>query len=39
VAAAPDSEQAKIYQTLAGEVARKISILNSRKIDIPVIVQ
>jgi len=39
VAAAPDSEQAKVYHTLAGEVARKISILNSRKIDIPVIVQ
>jgi len=39
VAAAPDSEQAQVYQALAGEVARKISILNSRKIDIPVMVQ
>ncbi len=39
VAAVPDSEQAKIYQALAGEVARKISILNNRKIDIPVIMQ
>jgi len=39
VAAAPDSEQANVYHALAGEVARKISILNSRKIDIPVIVQ
>ncbi|GAV21051.1 ATP-binding protein involved in chromosome partitioning [Mariprofundus micogutta] len=39
VAAAPDSKQAKGYQALAGEVARKISIQNSRKIDIPIIVQ
>ncbi len=39
VAAAPDSKQANVYHALAGEVARKISILNSRKIDIPVIVQ
>ena len=39
VAAAPDSTQAKVYQELAGKVARKISILNSRKIDIPVIFQ
>ena len=36
VAAMPDSDQAKAYQTLAGEVARKISILNRRKIDIPI---
>jgi len=36
VAAMPDSEQARIYQTLAGEVARKISILNRRKINIPI---
>ncbi|PJA34834.1 MAG: iron-sulfur cluster carrier protein ApbC [Zetaproteobacteria bacterium CG_4_9_14_3_um_filter_53_7] len=39
VAADPDSAQAKIYQTLAGAVARKISVLNSRKIEIPVIMQ
>jgi len=39
VAAFPDSEQAKLYKTLAGDVARKISIQNSRKIDIPVTVQ
>ncbi|MDQ6997013.1 MAG: iron-sulfur cluster carrier protein ApbC [Mariprofundus sp.] len=39
VAAAPDSEQAQLYQKLAGEVARKISILNRRKIDIPVVIQ
>jgi len=39
VAAMPDSAQAKVYQTLAGEVARKISILNRRKIDIPVVEQ
>jgi len=39
VAAAPDSEQAQFYHALAGEVARKISILNSRKFDIPVLVQ
>jgi len=38
-AALPDSEQAAVYRTLAGEVARKISILNSRKIDIPVVMQ
>jgi ATP-binding protein involved in chromosome partitioning len=39
VAAAPDSAQAQAYQALAGEVARKISIVNRRKIDIPVMVQ
>ena len=39
VATAPDSEQAKVYQRLAGEVARKISMLNSRRIDIPIIMQ
>jgi len=38
-AALPDSEQAAAYRTLAGEVARKISVLNSRKINIPVIMQ
>jgi len=38
-AALPDCEQAKAYRKLAGEVARKISILNSRRIDIPVMVQ
>jgi ATP-binding protein involved in chromosome partitioning len=37
VAAHPDSEQAAIYRRLAGEVARKISVLNQRKIDIPVV--
>jgi len=36
VAAMPDSDQAKAYQTLAGEVARRISVLNRRKIDIPI---
>jgi len=39
VAAMPDSEQAKAYQALAGEVARKISILNRRKVNIPIIMQ
>lgn len=39
VAAAPDSEQAKAYQALAGEVARKVSLINRRRIDIPVVVQ
>jgi len=39
VAAMPDSEQAKAYQRLAGEVARKISILNRRKVNIPIIMQ
>ncbi|MDX8404895.1 MAG: iron-sulfur cluster carrier protein ApbC [Mariprofundus sp.] len=38
-AALPDSEQAAAYRQLAGEVARKISVLNSRKIDIPVVMQ
>jgi len=37
VAAAPDSEQAGVYHRLAGEVARKISVLNNRKINIPII--
>jgi len=37
VAAHPDSEQAAIYRRLAGEVARKISVINQRKIDIPVV--
>ena len=36
-AAHPDSNQAAAYRALAGEVARKISILNSRKVNIPVI--
>lgn len=39
VAEFPDSEQAAHYKKLAGEVARKVSIQNSRKIDIPVMVQ
>ncbi|NWF36395.1 iron-sulfur cluster carrier protein ApbC [Mariprofundus sp. KV] len=39
VAAFPDSEQAAHYKRLAGDVARKVSIQNSRKIDIPVIFQ
>jgi len=39
VATFPDSEQAAIYQKLAGDVARKVSIQNSRKIDIPVTFQ
>lgn len=38
-AALPESDQAEAYQGLAGEVARKISILNRRRIDIPVMVQ
>jgi len=38
-AALPDSEQAAAYRQLAGEVARKISVLNSRRIDIPVVMQ
>ena len=37
VAAHPESKQAEAYRALAGEVARKISILNSRKVSIPVI--
>ena len=37
VAAHPDSEQAAIYRRLAGAVARKISVLNQRKIDIPIV--
>jgi len=39
VAAHPDSAQAEAYRTLAGEVARHISVLNSRKVDIPVVMQ
>ncbi len=39
VAARPDSKQAEAYRTLAGEVARHISILNARKVDIPVVMQ
>jgi len=39
VAAHPDSAQSEAYRTLAGEVARKISVLNNRKIDIPVVMQ
>ncbi len=39
VAADPDSEQAKIYHQLAGRVARKVSIQNSRKINIPIVTQ
>ncbi len=39
VAAHPDSPQAAAYRELAGEVARHISILNSRKVDIPVMMQ
>jgi len=39
VASHPDSPQAAAYRDLAGEVAREISILNSRKIDIPVVMQ
>ena len=37
VAAHPDSEQAAIYRDMAGAVARKISVLNRRKIEIPVV--
>jgi len=39
VASHPDSPQAAAYIELAGEVARQISILNSRKVDIPVVMQ
>jgi len=39
VAAHPDSAQSEAYRTLAGEVARHISVLNSRKVDIPVVMQ
>lgn len=38
-AAFPDSEEAEHYKALADEVARRVSIQNSRKIDIPVVVQ
>jgi ATP-binding protein involved in chromosome partitioning len=37
VAAHPDSEQAAIYRDMAGIVARKISVLGRRKIEIPVV--
>jgi ATP-binding protein involved in chromosome partitioning len=37
VAAAPDSTEAEAYRKLAGAVASKVSVLNSRKIDIPVV--
>jgi ATP-binding protein involved in chromosome partitioning len=37
VAAHPDSEQAAIYREMAGTVARKISVMEQRKIDIPVV--
>ncbi|MDX8411594.1 MAG: iron-sulfur cluster carrier protein ApbC [Mariprofundaceae bacterium] len=37
VAAHADSPQAAAYQDLAGAVARRISVLASRKIDIPVV--
>jgi len=39
VAAHPDSVQSSSYRTLAGEVARRISVLNRRKVDIPVVMQ
>ncbi len=39
VAAHPDSPQAEAYRKLAGEVARSISIINARKVDIPVVMQ
>jgi len=39
VAAHPSSAQSESYCTLAGEVARRISVLNSRKVDIPVVMQ
>ncbi|HKJ84203.1 MAG TPA: iron-sulfur cluster carrier protein ApbC [Mariprofundaceae bacterium] len=37
VASLPDSDQAKAYSEMAGEVARKISVLNSRKVEIPIV--
>ncbi len=39
VAAHPDSSQAKAYHELVGKVAQRISVLNARKIDIPVVVK
>jgi len=39
VAAHPDSEQAAAYRDFAGKVAQKISNINHRKIDIPVMIQ
>ena len=39
VASAPDSPQARAYLELAGEVARRISTLERRKVDIPVTVR
>ncbi|HXH72379.1 MAG TPA: iron-sulfur cluster carrier protein ApbC [Mariprofundaceae bacterium] len=39
VASHPDSPQAAAYRDMAGEVARRISVINRRKINIPVMVQ
>jgi len=39
VASHPDSPQAAAYRNMAGEVARRISVINRRKINIPVMVQ
>jgi len=39
VAAHSDSSQAKAYHDLAGKVAQRISILNARKIDVPIVVK
>jgi ATP-binding protein involved in chromosome partitioning len=39
VASHPDSPQAAAYRELAGEVARHISVLSSRKVEIPVVMQ
>ncbi|RMH60335.1 MAG: iron-sulfur cluster carrier protein ApbC [Zetaproteobacteria bacterium] len=36
VVSAPDSEPARLYLDLAGKVARRVSVLNQRKVDIPV---
>jgi len=36
VVSAPQSEQAKHYQELAGRVAQRISVLNRRRLDIPI---
>jgi len=36
-AALPDSDQANAYRSLAGEVARKLSIIHHRKVNIPVV--
>lgn len=37
VASLPDSDEAMIYRNMAGEVARKISVLGRRSVDIPVV--